>query len=1437
MRKYFRIIYFIFLANLLSASDFRGFKLDTLPCDNFIYNQGCISDCKYIPENFEKVVPKLKWVTKNLTKDNDFLSSYLKIVVSDSFLFTRSTENLGNLVINSISKIRKIDGVILSKINIDTSVFSADRDILSLKFKNKSYLITTKYEGDVICYENEKIKWVNSDFKWKTELTANIRSADFNQDDIPEIYFADKIINFQNGKTVFNGKLSKGCNFYSIFTPDLCNSTSSIACDLTNHKGLEFACGNIVYEIDFNNLNDTLGNTFKSLQAPSGVKDGFTSVADIDLDGLLDIVVVRSNLNSDGDIWVWDPRKNSIIAFTKRFNQKGKAGSIATIQDLDNDCYPEIIVTFEKKIIALKYIKTDSLATLFDLPTTDKSGFTATTVFDLNNDGVQEIFYRDETELKILNGPDGKTVFSFPVYSFTWMEYPVICDIDDDNEAEILISGGISTPDSVSIFCFESSGSPWAPARKVWNQSGYHITNVNDDLTIPRQEQNNAAFFDTDSCGQKTCNQPYNTFMCQATYRDQNGCVRWPAVDMVTDVIDYTCMGDSITLRVEVRSESTNEFKQDSVNIALYQNQNALPFYIKQLPWTKKKIVDTISYTMSSLGINKIRARVNIPDISTSFVSNIKGLTQVLECDYENNVDSIAINIAKKSIDLGPDIIKCPSEVFTLHAGSGFISYQWSDGSQDSIFSTSFIGLHSVTVTDVCGRKYSDEVEFKPDPLAKENIGSDITKCIDEVVTYSVNGNYDWIKWLPKNAVDCDTCKSVKVVADTSFLLIMVGSKNGCVLADSAVIKINKPTSIIKQASVCKGDSILFYSKYISKAGSYNHKVGSCDSLITLDLKILKPDSTSLKKELCKGDSILFLGKWYDKEINASFKTKNTQGCDSIIAFELRLIDTLKSMAKYDICQSDSIKINNTWLKKAGLYKYNFTSGRGCDSLLTVEIKSLPDKMATITKSICKGDSVLIANKWIKSEGSISLITKANNGCDSTTTAILSYLASPVTNVALSLCNGDSIKVFGKYVKQAGSFSKIEKSILGCDSTSNVVVTFFPKYNKTDSIAICQGDSVFINNKWIKTAGTYIGKNKTKQGCDSIVNSVVKISQLIAEIKNTALCEGDSLLIKGKWIKQAGTYIDTMIATQGCKKVLTTKVNIVSKITKSADYTLCPDASINIGGAVIDSAGIYNFKNKTSLGCDSIFTANVTKLTWPAPPMIDINCTESLYTASISTSSPWQHTWSTNELGNTTTIVNGGLLSTKVFTASGCEKTYSYDLPNIPNINDIPIFQDIKITSNSYPLTVNLDAKEWKIKWSPSSFISCDSCFQTTINTSVDTTINITLTHISGCTFTRSFYIDVTEKINITFPNIFCPSCTTNKEWTINMPEGYKIIDLAIYDRWGSNVASYKNAQTISWDGTMNGKSVVSGVYAYTIRYTDANGILYVRVGDVTVVR
>ncbi|MDH5598842.1 MAG: hypothetical protein OEY34_06950, partial [Cyclobacteriaceae bacterium] len=81
--------------------------------------------------------------------------------------------------------------------------------------------------------------------------------------------------------------------------------------------------------------------------------------------------------------------------------------------------------------------------------------------------------------------------------------------------------------------CYFSTDNTWLPTRQVWNQNGYFVSNIKDDLTVPCPQMDMTIEY-AGGCTSGTGGpvQPFNTFMNQVPTLDANGCPTWPAPDV-----------------------------------------------------------------------------------------------------------------------------------------------------------------------------------------------------------------------------------------------------------------------------------------------------------------------------------------------------------------------------------------------------------------------------------------------------------------------------------------------------------------------------------------------------------------------------------------------------------------------------------------------------------------------------------------------------------------------------------------------------------------------------------------------------------------------------------------------------------------------------------------------------------------------------------------
>ena len=200
---------------------------------------------------------------------------------------------------------------------------------------------------------------------------------------------------------------------------------------------------------------------------------GSPAVANIDGDPEPEVIVTSSGfvnaLNHDGT-FLW----STPIGI-------GAPGGVS-IADTDGDGEVEIITTVQFNSGTIYVLNADG-SLLWDAPATDTTSGTSASTHDLDGDGIWEVIWNGAgMGLVIYNGADGEILFQEPmINSITRTDFPVVADVDNDGHAEILAGA----PAGFYVVGYDDV---WAESRDLWNQYNYHMTNINDDLTVPPNE-------------------------------------------------------------------------------------------------------------------------------------------------------------------------------------------------------------------------------------------------------------------------------------------------------------------------------------------------------------------------------------------------------------------------------------------------------------------------------------------------------------------------------------------------------------------------------------------------------------------------------------------------------------------------------------------------------------------------------------------------------------------------------------------------------------------------------------------------------------------------------------------------------------------------------------------------------------------------------------
>ena len=353
--------------------------------------------------------------------------------------------------------------------------------------------------------------WDYSQGPIMAESSYSLAAADFDGDGIVEIVASHRFEDYvsiidNNGVTKKQiAKVNSGWT-----------TSSDIAIsDINNDGSLEFILGDAIYNYD-------TGSLFNINWSPT------TSIFDSNNNGNQEVFSRGEMLDQFGSV-LWSYTGDSIVWFS-------------SVADIDNDSKPEIILSIpsslsapeKSRIVALEangnvkwevnteahpgggaqaisnflgannmgivhagFTAIDMYNSFGDLmwsvPNTDGSGLVGVSAYDFNGDGIDEVIVQDHFTVRVLNGLNGEILSTVTNSSATQREYPIVVDLEGDNNAELIVvsnnyHSSYSINNGVTVYGAADNRKPWKNATRIWNQHSYHQTNINQDGTVPTVE-------------------------------------------------------------------------------------------------------------------------------------------------------------------------------------------------------------------------------------------------------------------------------------------------------------------------------------------------------------------------------------------------------------------------------------------------------------------------------------------------------------------------------------------------------------------------------------------------------------------------------------------------------------------------------------------------------------------------------------------------------------------------------------------------------------------------------------------------------------------------------------------------------------------------------------------------------------------------------------
>ena len=370
---------------------------------------------------------------------------------------------------------------------------------------------------------------------------------------------------------------------------------------------------------------------------------------------------------------------------------------------------------------------------------------------------------------------------------------------------------------------------------------------------------------------------------------------------------------------------------------------------------------------------------------------------------------------------------------------------------------------------------------------------------------------------------------------------------------------------------------------------------GGCvtnDQCKKIEVRVFEDSVVYNEVKLCQGDTLVVGASRYTTAGSYVDSLVSVSGCDSIVFSEVTLYPKYFFSQSFQICDGDTVWVGNTPYTFTGVFTNLFESIDGCDSLIVTNLTVLPTNVQNAEAIICKGDSVTIGSDTYYNTGTYFQSSIGTNGCEDLLIVRITALETEFSQFA-DICQGDTIRVGSSKYTMPGIYKDTLDSSFGCDSIITTTVIQRERSVISRNISICQGDSIYVGNRVYFSTGTYIDTLTNVFGCDSIVNTALKVNPVPgAKQQSFTLCEGQTVNVGNNTYGQSGTYTDTLLTVFGCDSVVITKLKVYKK-DHPVSREICVGESVTVGGMTFSSTGMYKINLKNNAGCDSIITLNL----------------------------------------------------------------------------------------------------------------------------------------------------------------------------------------------------------------------------------------------------
>ena len=328
------------------------------------------------------------------------------------------------------------------------------------------------------------------------------------------------------------------------------------------------------------------------------------------------------------------------------------------------------------------------------------------------------------------------------------------------------------------------------------------------------------------------------------------------------------------------------------------------------------------------------------PDTTTWFLVNVMDLC------LDTVSDSVKITVFQTpDVDIGPDsAVICEGDSLVLNAGSGFLSYLWQDGSNDSTYIVTEEGFYFVIVAGPGACTNSDSI-YVTLSILDIDIGPDTTICIGDSVVFNAGAGYTGYLWQ-------DGSNEPTYVANQTGTYWVKVINEGCTDWDSVYLYVDDPAIAMNLGNdtiICQGDEIVLKPAF----GVFNGYLWSTGDT-TMTITVSEPGTYTLTVESGCGTASdqITIGNW-------PYPNPNLGPDLQLCLGQSQLLEAAFGFSEYTWQDNSILPFYN--VSQSGIYWCDVSDIHGCVGSDTVYVSVASEvEFAEDSLDLCAGSTITL---------------------------------------------------------------------------------------------------------------------------------------------------------------------------------------------------------------------------------------------------------------------------------------------------------------------------------------------------------------------------------------------------------------------------------------------------------------------------------------------